>query len=159
MGGAIHVPGNIHSDWPEIDNNTAEWNIWVDPLAAQEVFSAGLSLHLVPLDATNQMVWTLKEGQVWASSGSEEGNMAEKLLQGMLDAWSVKGIYVYDLAAAVIASDPVLCPGVPLALDVLVSSGPDQGQIILADHSPNVAVCFKPDSQEIKALAASVLGR
>ena len=50
MGGAVYVEGNIHSDWPEIDNRTAEWNIWVDPVAASEVFSSGLPLHLTPLD-------------------------------------------------------------------------------------------------------------
>ncbi len=42
MGGSANMPGNIHSDWPELDNEVAEWNIWVDPLAAQEVFASGL---------------------------------------------------------------------------------------------------------------------
>ncbi len=52
MGGSIRVPGNIESDWPAIHNKVAEWNIWVDPTAADEVFASGLPLHLMPLDAT-----------------------------------------------------------------------------------------------------------
>jgi purine nucleosidase/pyrimidine-specific ribonucleoside hydrolase len=58
MGGSVYEPGNIKSDWPAIDNSLAEWNIWVDPVAAAEVFSSGLPLHLVPLDATGQVIWT-----------------------------------------------------------------------------------------------------
>ena len=50
MGGAIAVPGNA--------TPTAEFNIHVDPEAAARVFAAGLSLDLVPLDATQQVVLT-----------------------------------------------------------------------------------------------------
>lgn len=49
MGGAIDVPGNA------IKNPDAEWNIWVDPVAADEVFRSGIPITLVPLDATNQV--------------------------------------------------------------------------------------------------------
>ena len=57
MGGAVHVPGNIESAWSSIDNSVAEWNIWVDPVAAGEVFASGIPLHLVPLDATDKVPW------------------------------------------------------------------------------------------------------
>jgi len=46
MGGAVDVPGNTATD--------AEFNIYVDPEAAREVFDAGLRVDLVPLDATRQ---------------------------------------------------------------------------------------------------------
>ena len=51
MGGAVEVPGNIQFSVSE--NKAAEWNIYVDPLAASEVFSSGVPVTLVPLDATN----------------------------------------------------------------------------------------------------------
>jgi len=51
MGGAVEVPGNIQFSVSE--NSAAEWNIYVDPLAASEVFSSGVPVTLVPLDATN----------------------------------------------------------------------------------------------------------
>ena len=49
MGGAFDVPGNT------IKNPDAEWNIWVDPIAADEVFRSGIPITLVSLDATNQV--------------------------------------------------------------------------------------------------------
>ena len=50
MGGAVSVPGNTGPH--------AEFNIYVDPEAANAVFAAGLPLRLVPLDVTEQLVLT-----------------------------------------------------------------------------------------------------
>ena len=46
MGGAVGVPGNA------IENPLAEFNVWVDPVAAEEVLRSGAEIDLVPLDAT-----------------------------------------------------------------------------------------------------------
>jgi inosine-uridine nucleoside N-ribohydrolase len=159
MGGSIHVPGNIKSDWPAIDNSVAEWNIWVDPVAADEVFASGLTLHLSPLDATNQVVWTQQDVRTWAASGTPEGALAGELLQWMLNTWSRKGVMAWDLVAAVNATDPALCPQVPLAVDILVTPGPNQGRTVITDQTPNVFVCLDPDPDQIKAHAAAILRR
>jgi inosine-uridine nucleoside N-ribohydrolase len=159
MGGSIYVPGNIKSDWPSIDNSVAEWNIWVDPVAAKEVFSSGLPLHLVPLDATRQVMWTQSDLPSWISANSPEGTMAGNLLQWMLDSWSPEGVYVWDLVAAVQATNPSLCPEVSLAVNIITTPGPDQGRTAVIQGDHNVAVCLDPDSGQVKALAASILGR
>jgi purine nucleosidase/pyrimidine-specific ribonucleoside hydrolase len=159
MGGSISIPGNIHSDWPDIDNTVAEWNIWVDPVAADEVFTSGVPIHLTPLDATNQVLWTEQDAVRWASSGSEEGTLAGDLLQWMLDSWSSDAVYVWDLVAAVNAAEPGLCAEIPLSVDVLVAPGPDQGRTVITDDPPNASVCLDPDSDQARALAASIFGR
>ena len=159
MGGSIHVPGNIKSDWPAIDNSLAEWNIWVDPVAADEVLASGLTLHIMPLDATSRIIWTQADARYWADSGTPEGALAGDLLQWMLDSWSSTGVYIWDLATAVEATDPALCPEVPLAVDIIVTPGPDQGRTVITDQTPNVSVCLDPDPGQIKALAGAILGR
>lgn len=158
MGGSIYKPGNIQSDWPSIHNQAAEWNIWVDPLAASEVFGSGLTLNLVPLDATDQVVFTKADEQKWASSGTPEGTWAGKILSWMLDSWSPDGLYVWDLTAAAAGTDPRLCPQVSLALDVVLESGPEQGRTIITDQPANASVCLEPDAEQIRARAASILG-
>jgi inosine-uridine nucleoside N-ribohydrolase len=45
MGGAIDVAGSA--------TDLAEWNMWVDPVAASDVLRSGVPVTLVPLDATN----------------------------------------------------------------------------------------------------------
>ena len=54
MGGALFVPGNVAFGGPS-DNEVAEWNIYVDPTAAQAVIDSGLTVRLVSLDGTNQV--------------------------------------------------------------------------------------------------------
>lgn len=55
LGGAINAPGNVAEFVPELKNNVAEWNFYVDPLAAQMVLQSGVPITLVPLDVTNQV--------------------------------------------------------------------------------------------------------
>jgi len=50
MAGAIDTAGNT-------PNGVAEYNVWVDPLAAKEVI-AGMDVTLVPLDATEDVPFT-----------------------------------------------------------------------------------------------------
>ena len=50
MGGVFEEYGNV--------TTTAEFNIFVDPHAAHEVFNFGVPLHIAPLDATHQVILT-----------------------------------------------------------------------------------------------------
>lgn len=66
MAGAVYVDGNIaalNNAMPAWDqgsryssNYHAEWNVFVDPTAADIVFKSELPLTLVPLDACNQVI-------------------------------------------------------------------------------------------------------
>ncbi len=60
MAGAVNVPGNIVTPGDDVwsyygSNTTAEWNVFIDPKAAEVVLRAGLRVVLVPLDATNDV--------------------------------------------------------------------------------------------------------
>lgn len=159
MGGSIYVPGNIESDWPSIHNRVAEWNMWVDPVAADEVFASGLPLHLIPLDATNQVTWTEADALSWANSVTSEGAFAADILRWMLRSWSTDNAYIWDLAAATVMTDPRLCPEVPLSLDVVVEAGPEQGRTIIVDGAGNSLVCLEPDTAQIKLSVSDILGQ
>src|SRR5215216_413097 len=52
MGGAVKVEGNVGNSGVGIQNEYAEWNIYIDPTAANIVFNSGIPIILVPLDAT-----------------------------------------------------------------------------------------------------------
>jgi pyrimidine-specific ribonucleoside hydrolase len=159
MGGSINVPGNIESDWPSIHNQVAEWNIWADPQAASEVFSSGLTLHLVPLDATRQVTWTRDDIPDWVSSGSAESARAGDLLKWMLDSWAPEGVFVWDLVAAIQATNPQICAEVPLAVEVITAPGEEQGRTSVVGGSPNISACLAPDAGQVKALAAYIFGQ
>ena len=52
MGGAVDVPGNVRT---YNQNGTAEWNVFWDPVGAQQLLTYELPLTLIPLDVTNQV--------------------------------------------------------------------------------------------------------
>jgi len=162
MGGALYVPGNIESEWPEIHNKVAEWNIYVDPIAASEVFEAGLTMYLTPLDATNQVIWTYDEAITWATSGTAEGILAGEILGWMLDyerEMFPDGVYLWDLVAAVNTTDPDLCQGEGVHIQVVTEPGDEQGRtVVVSDQSPNATVSLTPKADEFKKRVAQILG-
>ncbi|MCP4221358.1 MAG: hypothetical protein GY765_42425 [bacterium] len=66
MGGAVYVDGNIallndaQKDWhqgPYYSTNwVAEWNMFVDPVAAKKVFDSAIPITLIPLDACDYVM-------------------------------------------------------------------------------------------------------
>jgi inosine-uridine nucleoside N-ribohydrolase len=94
------------------------------------------------------------------ASGSAEGTWARDLLEWTLSAWSANEVYIWDLVAAVAATDPALCPEVPLAVEVVVASGTEQGRTaVVKGGTLDVGVCLQPKAAQIKARAAGVFGR
>jgi pyrimidine-specific ribonucleoside hydrolase len=159
MGGALHVRGNIESDWPDIHNRVAEWNIWVDPVAASEVFSTGLSKGLTPLDSTKKVIWKESDAATWEASGTPEGILAAELLRWMLRSWSPKGIFVWDLVAAVNATDPDLCQQEQVNVQVVTEPGDQQGRTVVDKSQPeNTTACMKPKVEAVKKRVRQVFG-
>lgn len=56
MGGAFNVGGNLFEGSGSGNNKVAEWNIFVDPLAAKIVFNSGTPLSIVPLDGSDDFM-------------------------------------------------------------------------------------------------------
>jgi inosine-uridine nucleoside N-ribohydrolase len=108
MGGAVHVSGNIGDLLPNPDNTVAEWNVYADPQAAQEVFQSGLDIYLVPLDATNQVTVTREDVRAWRTGGST-ANFAADIYEMLLTSWGVPSAAIWDLMTAAIMVRPELC--------------------------------------------------
>lgn len=70
MGGVFEEYGNV--------TTTAEFNIFVDPHAAQEVFDFGVPIHIAPLDATHQVVLTGE--RLHAEIGKREDSISNFLM-------------------------------------------------------------------------------
>ena len=69
MGGVFEAYGNV--------TTTAEFNIFVDPHAAHDVFHFGVPIHIAPLDATHQVVLTSE--RLHAEIGKREDKIANFL--------------------------------------------------------------------------------
>ena len=159
MGGAVYVPGNIQDFYPSpfYENTVAEWNFIADPQAAKEVFDAGLDIFLVPLDATNQVLVTNQDTNLWRQGG-EIADFAADIYDWLLNEVGTGEALIWDLMTAVIMLEPGLCDFTPLQLEVITDKGNTLGQsAIRLEGEPNVSVCLEPNSEMIKQKIIDVL--
>lgn len=124
MGGAADVTGNVRED--------TEYNMFVDPEAAQHVLTAGLPLDLVPLDATRQAV--LDRAALHAALARRPGPLADRIAAFTARAFRIDGhrMYLHDPLAVACAIDP----GYVTWERACLSVGPD-GQTRRAQGAPN----------------------
>lgn len=100
MGGAIDVCGNM--------NRVAEFNMFVDPEAAEIVFKAKVEKILIPLDVCNQIVISidafeeLKKAPLYKRIRAMMKSFAFKLEKDV----GVKGVLIYDAVAAYYLFNP-----------------------------------------------------
>ncbi len=166
MGGAVFVPGNLPvlPDPPFSTNTVAEFNIWIDPVAAQEVFEAGnngLNIELTPLDATNQIEFSREDQAAWIETGTPESLIAAEFLDFALTVIQSDNDPnpVWDLVAALNLSEPNFSSETPLHIEVDTQSDPGatQGQTkAIQDLSPNVLVSLDPSFDNLPYNASDV---
>lgn len=137
MGGAVDVPGNV--------TPTAEFNMHVDPEAAHRVLAAGLSLDLVPLDATRQAV--LPRAGLKKALSRAAGPLASRITMFSDRAFRIdhaggaQGMVLHDPLALALAIDPTLAGWEAVRLEI----GPE-GETRRASGEPNCRVARGVDT-------------
>jgi inosine-uridine nucleoside N-ribohydrolase len=101
----------------------------------------------------------MKDIKKWKVDGYPEAIIAAKFAEMVLGMNPQGKTYIWDLVAAVVATDPNLCKEIELALDVNVDPGSNQGQLILVNKPVNVWVCLEPDSNQIRVRVAGIMGQ
>lgn len=166
MGGAIFTPGNLGvvPEPPYSTNTTAEFNIWLDPVAAQAVFDAGsegLNIQITSLDATDQIEFTREDQQAWLATGTPESILAAEFLDFSLVVvgGDVNPNPLWDMVAAINLSEPDFAPETPLhiAIETATAPGETQGQMqVIADLPPNSVASLDPSFANLSFSAAEL---
>ena len=152
MGGAITVCGNIRP--------AAEFNIFVDPHAAQRVFQSGLPIKLVPLDVTERVRLGPMEIRNLTQDMDEPlgrflSDAISKPMEHMKQMRGVEIIFLHDPLAVGVAIDASLVETTLLHVDVETHEGITQG-MTLADlrairddlkQPPNLHVALEVDTE------------
>ncbi|MCK5239618.1 MAG: nucleoside hydrolase [Candidatus Thorarchaeota archaeon] len=121
MGGAIDAPGNIGLE-SDIPNYVSEWNIWVDPYAANIVFQSGLLIRMVTLDATNKVPMTQ------AFLDRLEGVMTTPEAHLLNDMMTTQEPYLWDQLAVVTLTNPEVVTWERHCIEIILDLENHEGQ-------------------------------
>jgi len=146
MGGAFEEYGNV--------TTTAEFNIFVDPHAAQEVLHANIPIDIAPLDVTHQVVLT---GERLHAETDKRSNRITQFLKDTTHAcmefyrqhvgfW---GFHIHDALPIGMLTHPNYFKSVPAHVQVETEGTLTNGMTV-ADlrperqhSSPNAHICIK----------------
>lgn len=116
----------------------AEFNVWCDPEAADEVLRAGLGTELVGLDVTRQLVLPAASVAKLATHQDPEAQWFGRLLGFYVrfhEAYEgIRGAVINDPLAIALALEPAWGSAAPMLVAVDRSDGPDRGRTILGDR-------------------------
>ena len=145
MGGALFVPGNVHFSGPP-GNEVAEWNIYVDPTAAQAVIDSGLTVRLISLDGTDQVPITREFAQRIQQDATGPGALVlAELFAG--HPFMTDGTYfLWDPLAAAMAAGYPLGSFSAARVDVEEAEGPEVGFTRPVEGTPNVEYLSSADA-------------
>lgn len=130
MGGALEVAGNIHDDWAEEKNLVSEWNIWVDPLAAAEVFSSGIPLDILPMDAVPDVYLNRTFSEKVDAVNLPGADLMAELWRSEFTMFNSDQILMWDVLAAIAIDHPDDFEWMNSPVEVITSLGPDQGRTV-----------------------------
>ena len=153
-GGAVYVPGNLgDGGYYKTDNVTAEWNMFVDPLAATIVFRSGIPTTLVPLDATNSV---RIDGDFLRAFQNSQRSPLARVVGSILEAnWEYieTGFYfAWDPLVAAICLNPDIASLQPTAIRIRHDS-PNEGQTEpVPGERVNVNVALEPKVEAFREM-------
>lgn len=150
MGGAVSVGGNLFGTALESFDNSQEFNMWVDPPAAQQAFE-GLranTVRLVPLDATNnvpvtaEFVDTLRANQL-----TPEAQLVVRIMDQPITQFgiSVGAFYWWDPLAAVAAAGDLCTVEFDRDRIDVVQEGPQAGRTLSTPDGVHMRVGIDAD--------------
>ncbi len=157
MGGAIDVPGNLYGVPLTAPNTTAEFNIYIDPHAANVVLDSGAPITLVPLDATNQVPLDTVFFKILSE---HQTTLAAKAVYDMLDytgSYLFPGNYFWDSVTYAIASDESLATFTTKKITVVEDEGPEIGRTKVSLTGNEVRVALTVDAERFYEMYLSTL--
>ncbi|MFN8445669.1 MAG: nucleoside hydrolase [Caldilineaceae bacterium] len=158
MGGAVDVQGNVGTSAIWTFNYKAEWNVYIDPFAANVVFQSGAPITLVPLDATNHAPLDLDFYKRFDDKHiSSAATFAFDTLTKQKLFIYLGGYYFGDPLTAAILSDESLATFEQKTLCVVESEGRESGWTKINNGCPKIRVAVSVDRTRFEQIFLDTL--
>ncbi|MBI4214449.1 nucleoside hydrolase [archaeon] len=156
MGGTIRAPGN--------KNRVAEFNIFVDPEAADIVMRFPVKKTLVPLDACNHVRFQLADFSAIQNKHLREPllDMARPYIRNIAADLGVKAALMYDPLAVFYLLEPKACVSRKYNVEVETKGELTRGMTVadlrqVKDAEPNVTVVEQVDERAFRDQFVAIL--
>jgi purine nucleosidase len=160
MGGGFFEGGNI--------TPTAEFNIYVDPHAADIVFKSGLPLTVMPLDMTHKALTTKARVDAFRAMGTDVGRMTAEWTDFFerfdKEKYGSLGAPLHDPTVIAYLIQPELFSGRIINVEIETQSELTMGMTVadwwrVTDRAPNCTFMRDIDADGFFALLAERLAR
>jgi len=157
MGGAVKVDGNVGNSGVGINNKHAEWNIYIDPVAANIVFNSGVPITLIPLDATNDAPITRKFYTALGNNlNTSSAIIVHDLLTANLDFVDSGGFQFWDTLTSVVFTDESVASFEEIHLSV-VEEEPESGYTKPDPNGPMIRIATSADRGKFESILLTIL--
>lgn len=160
MGGGFFEGGNT--------TPVAEFNVYVDPHAAQVVFTSGIPIVMMPLDVTHKALTTDDRLQRFKDLGTRAGEAVAGML-GFYATWDVNkygmsGGPLHDPTVIAYLLEPDIFSGKRVHVEIVTTPGPTEGMTVVdwwgvTGNDPNALVMNDLDSDRFYNLLIDRIGR
>ena len=160
MGGAYFEVGNI--------TPTAEFNIYVDPEAADIVFKSGVDLVVMPLDVTHKALTNKSRVAAFRALGTEPGRMVAEWTDFFerfdMQKYGSEGAPLHDPCVIAYLIDPSLFTGRHINVEIETGSELTLGMTVadwwgVTKRAPNALFMGDIDADGFYALLTERIGR
>lgn len=160
MGGAYFEVGNI--------TPAAEFNIYVDPQAAEIVFKSGAPLVVMPLDVTHKALTNRKRVEAFRALGTEPGRMVAEWTDFFerfdMQKYGSEGAPLHDPCVIAYLIDPSLFEGRHVNVEIETQSELTMGMTVadwwgVTDRPANALFIGSIEADRFFALLADRIGR
>ncbi|WP_282118251.1 nucleoside hydrolase [Ruegeria atlantica] len=160
MGGAYFEVGNI--------TPAAEFNIYVDPEAADIVFKSGVHVVVMPLDVTHDVLVTKHRNDAFRALNSKVGHAVAEMTDFFerfdIDKYGSEGAPLHDPCVTAYLIRPELFSGRHINVQIETQSELTMGMTVadwwrVTDHPPNAMFIGEIDAEGFFALLTERLAR
>jgi purine nucleosidase len=160
MGGAYFEVGNI--------TPAAEFNIYVDPEAAEIVFKSGVPLVVMPLDVTHKVLTTRARIEAFRALGSEVGRMVAEWTDFFerfdMQKYGSEGAPLHDPCVIAYLLQPGLFKGRHVNVEIETQSPLTRGMTVadwwgVTDRPANATFIGEVDAEGFYRLLTEKLAR